>query len=128
MDGRRKLSSDDRVFAHQKQARYVGYGIVTASPLPVRDFVVGDTPILKLPLESRGFGHDVDDLDKCEYVGVEWRKTLPLSEAKTFSGIFANRNMICKLRDSATIELLKGIFPVDEKAKTPTLASAVMQS
>ena len=63
----RKLSPGDRVCAYQKQAGYVGYGIVTASSLPVRDFMVGDTPILKLPLESRGFGHDVDDLDKCEY-------------------------------------------------------------
>jgi hypothetical protein len=102
----------------------VGYGIVTASSLPVRDFAVNDTPILKLPLESRNFGHDADDLDKCEYVvGVEWRKALPLSEAKTFPGVFANQNIVCKLRDTATIEFLKGVFPVDEKAQTPTLAS-----
>lgn len=124
----RKLSPGDRVFAYQKQAGYVGYGIVTAPSVPVRDFLVGDTPILKLPLESRGFGHDVDDLDKSEYlVGVEWRKTLPLSEAKTFQGVFANQNIVCKLRDTATIEFLQGIFPVDQKSKTPTLASAAMK-
>jgi hypothetical protein len=109
----RKLSLGDRVFAYQKQAGYVGYGIVTASSLPVRDFAVGDKPILKLPLESRNFGHDVDDLDKCEYLaGMDWRKTLPISEAKTFQGVFANQNIVCKLRDAATIEFLKGIFPV----------------
>jgi hypothetical protein len=64
---------------------------------------------------------------KCEYlVGVEWRKTLPLSEAKTFPGVFANQNIVCKLRDSATIDFFKGIFPVDERAKTPA-ASASMR-
>jgi hypothetical protein len=60
------------------------------------------------------FGHDVDNLDKCEYlVAIEWRKTLPLSEAKTFPGAFANQNIVCKLRDTATIDFLKRNFPVD---------------
>jgi hypothetical protein len=96
------------------------------STVPVRDFVVNDTPILKLPLESRGFGYDADDPDKCEYVaGVEWRKTLSLSEAKTFPGVFANQNIVCRLRDTATIEFLKGIFPVDEKAKTPKASAGL---
>lgn len=44
----KKLSSGDKVFAYQKQAGYVGYGIVTGQPLPSKDFVVNQTPILKL--------------------------------------------------------------------------------
>jgi hypothetical protein len=94
---------------------YVGYGIVAAPSVPVRDFRANNTPILELPLVSRGFGHDSDDLESCEYlVGVQWRKTLPLSDAKFFPGAFANQNIVCKLRQTATIEFLRGIFPVDE--------------
>lgn len=114
----KKLSPGDRVFAYQKQAGYVGYGIVTSSSVPVRDFVVNNSSILKLPLESRGLGHDVDNLDKCEYLaGIDWRKTLPLSEAKTFPGVFANQNIVGKLRDATTIEFLKRVFPVQEKSR-----------
>lgn len=110
----RKLAPGDRVFAYQKQAGYVGYGTVTAPSVPVRDFSVNGTPILHLPLAAANFGHDVDDLDKCEHVAaVDWRKTVPLSEAKTFSGAFANQNVVCKLRDTATIVFLKKNFPVD---------------
>ena len=83
----RKLSPGDRVFAYKKQAGYVGFGIVSNPSVPVRDFIVGETPILNLPLKVRGSRHDLDDLDKCEYlVGMEWIKTFPLSEAKTFAG------------------------------------------
>jgi hypothetical protein len=94
---------------------YVGYGIVSASAVPVRDFRANNTPILELPLVSQGFGHDADDLESCEYlVGLQWHKTLPLSDAKFFPGAFANQNIVCKLRQTATIEFLRGIFPVDE--------------
>jgi hypothetical protein len=113
----RKLAPGDQVFAYQKQAGYVGYGIVTAPSVPVREFVASDEPILKLPLQAPNFGHDFDNLDKCEYlVAIEWRKTLPLSEAKTFPGAFANQNIVCKLRDTATIDFLKRSFPVDSKS------------
>jgi len=108
----KKLSPGDQFFAYQKQAGYVGYGIVTGQPLPSRDFVVNETPILKFPLEAQGLGHDADDLDKCEYlVAVEWKKTFPLTEAKTFAGVFANQNIVCKLRDTATLEFLRQVFP-----------------
>ena len=111
----KKLSPGDRIFAYQKQAGYVGYGIVTGQPLPCKDFVINETPILKLPLAAHGLGHDVDDPDKCEYlVAVEWKKTFPLSEAKTFAGVFANQNIVCKLRDTATIEFLREIFPQED--------------
>ncbi len=46
-------------------------------------------------------------------VAVEWEKTFPLSEAKTFTGAFANQNIVCKLRDTATIEFLQEAFQLD---------------
>lgn len=107
----RKLSPGDKFFAYQKQAGYVGYGVVKGQPLPCKDFLVNETPILKLPLVAQGLGHEIDDLDKCEYlVAVEWIKTFPQGEAKTFPGVFANQNIVCKLRDTATLEFLRQVF------------------
>ena len=110
----KKLSPEEQFFAYQKQAGYVGYGIVKGEPLPCKDFVVNGKPILSLTLEAPALGHDLDDLDKCEYlVAVDWEKTFPLSEAKTFTGAFANQNIVCKLRDTATIEFLQEAFQLD---------------
>jgi hypothetical protein len=59
--------------------------------------------------------HDADNLEQCEYcVGVEWVKTYPLNDAKTFTGAFANQNIVCRLRDQKTIDFLKGCFPLGE--------------
>jgi len=81
----------------------------------VKDFLVNGTPILKLPLEAEASGHDEDDLQQCEFcVGVDWQKTYPLKEAKTFTGVFANQNIVCKLRDQKTIDFLKRSFPLGD--------------
>ena len=114
-DPLRKLSIGDRIVAYQKGSGYVGYGIVAKTSSPIREFFVNNAPILKMPLDARGFGHDSDDLESCEYlVRIDWKETLPLSEAKFFPGAFANQNIVCRLRHPATIEFLRGIFPMDE--------------
>ncbi len=121
-----KLSPDDRVCAYQKQYGYVGFGIVTASSVPVRDFVVNGKPILGQPLDCPGMAHDAENLDLSEYlVGINWRKTVPLSEAKTFPGVFANQNIVCKLRDTATVEFVKRKFAIDSETAQPRSESAV---
>jgi hypothetical protein len=121
----RKLSPDDRVCAYQKQYGYVGFGIVTAPSVPVRDFVVNGKRILDQPLDCPGMGHDAENLDLCEYlVGIDWRKALPLSEAKTFPGVFANQNIVCKLRDSATVEFLKKTFPLESEPATHSVGQS----
>jgi hypothetical protein len=43
-------------------------------------------------------------------VGVRWLKTFPVEHAKTFHGIFTNPSVVCKLRDTKTIEFLKQQF------------------
>ena len=113
-DPLRRLSPGDRVCAYQKQHGYVGFGVVTAPPVPVREFAVSGQPILSQPLDCRNLGHDADEPDNCEYlVGMKWLKTFPLNDARTFAGVFANQNIVCKLRDTATIDFLKGNFPID---------------
>jgi hypothetical protein len=44
-------------------------------------------------------------------------KAVPLAEAKTFPNIFANQNVVCKLRDAATIEFLRSTFNIDIEPK-----------
>ncbi|AXC15768.1 hypothetical protein ACPOL_6548 [Acidisarcina polymorpha] len=93
---------------YQKQAGYVGLGEVVTSAVPVSEFTVGDQPILSLKLQAPDFGQNLDDQDLCEFVvGVQWQRTYPLSEAKTFQGVFANQNVVV----SFVILLLFGFWP-----------------
>lgn len=106
-----QLSVGDPVYAYQKKAGYVGYGKVTSVSVTAKNFEVNGTPLLELPLVQPNLAHDKDDPDIAEYVvGVEWLKSVPIDEAKTFTGAFANQNVVCKLRDPATIEFLKREF------------------
>ena len=44
---------------------------------------------------------------RCEWlVAVRWIQTVPASEAYTRQGIFANQNIVCRLRDPATLAFL----------------------
>jgi len=50
-----------------------------------------------------------------EYVvGIDWKKTLDRNQGKWFKGAFANQNIVCKLRDQATVDFLKTEFGLDE--------------
>jgi hypothetical protein len=51
------------------------------------------------------------DPTRAEYVvGVDWIKVVPVGEAKRFDGMFANQNVVCKLRDPKTLEFLREQF------------------
>jgi hypothetical protein len=105
------LSPGDEVYAYQKGAGYVGYGTVVAPAAMARDVEIDGQPLLKLPLAQPQLAHRMDDLELAEYVvRVDWHKTFPISDAKTFAGAFANQNVVCKLRDPATIEFLRRVF------------------
>lgn len=114
-DPLRKLQVGARIFAYQKGSGYVGYGVVTRPADLARDFTVEGRELLKLPLQQPNLGHDKDDPERAEYVvGVEWENTVPVSEAKTFSGVFANQNIVCKLRHQPTLQFLMQQFGVTE--------------
>ncbi|AFL90551.1 putative nuclease of the RecB family [Terriglobus roseus DSM 18391] len=108
-----KLAPGDLVLSYQKKTGYVGFGSVLDTAVPVDQFTVAGRPILESPLRATDFGHDVGDASMCEFVvRVKWIKTFGLSEAKTFPGVFANQNIVCKLTHPATIEFLKSYFPI----------------
>ena len=50
------------------------------------------------------------ELDEASERIVEWLKTFPREEAKTFNGVFANQNIVCQLRHPETVEFLKREF------------------
>jgi hypothetical protein len=80
----------------------------------VKDFKVDGRPLLQMTLTQPNLAHDKDDAEEAEYViGVDWEKSVPLNEAKSFDGIFANQNVVCRLREPRTIEFLKQAFSVD---------------
>jgi hypothetical protein len=109
-----RLQVSDRVCAYQKGAGYVGYGQVTAAVVPVKEFLVSGGPLIAQDLYQKNIAHDANDPEMSEYaVGMDWKKTFPLDQAKTFTGVFANQNIVCKLRDPVTIDFLRKDFPVD---------------
>ncbi len=108
-----QLNIGDPLFAYQKGMGYVGYGIVTQTKCLAKDFEVEERPLFDLELKGPNIKHDSDDVELAEYVvGIDWQKTYSLIEAKKFPGAFANQNIVCKLRDPATIEFLKTTFGI----------------
>jgi hypothetical protein len=82
--------------------------------VPVNEFLYDGIPILNAHLEQPGLALEADDPDLSEYlVAVTWKKTFPLSQAKTFPGIFANQHIVCRLRDSETIDFLSKEFSIE---------------
>jgi hypothetical protein len=107
----KRLSVGRPVFAYQKSRGYVGYGIVTSEAVPARDFRVGEALLFDQPLTEPGLKHDSGNLDLEEWaVGIEWKKTKPLSDAAYRQGLFANQNIVCKLSDAETLDFLKSQF------------------
>jgi hypothetical protein len=108
-----RLSLGDQVCAYQKGSGYVGFGLVTSTVMPVAEFKTGGAPLLEQPLRQKGLGHDLSNPEMSEYiVGMDWKKTFPLEQAQTFTGVFANQNIVCKLRDTTTIDFLRKAFSI----------------
>ena len=58
--------------------------------------------LLELPVAPPFHLHR-DDPTQAEWVvPVRWHKTVPLREARRFPGMFANQNVVCRLRHAAT--------------------------
>jgi Endonuclease NucS len=108
-----RLHPGDHIVAYQRNAGYVGYGIVTAAPVIANDFKTEAGPLLEQKLAQPGMARLGEDPSRAEYViGVDWKKTVPVAQAKRFDGMFANQNIVCKLRDPKTIDFLRDQFGV----------------
>ena len=109
-----QLQLGDKVFAYQKATGYVGFGIATSTKKPAAGFDTPNGPLFDQPLEQLGLKDCADNVELAEYVvGIDWKKTYTFAEARTFKGIFANQNIVCKLRDPATMDFLLQEFGVE---------------
>ena len=108
-----RLHPGDRIVVYQKGAGYVGYGIVKTPSVIVNDFKTESGPLLEQKLAQPSIARTGEDAARAEHVvGVDWVKTVPISDAKRFDGMFANQNIVCKLRDPKTIDFLRDQFGV----------------
>ncbi|CAN5825982.1 hypothetical protein BH20ACT11_BH20ACT11_12540 [soil metagenome] len=106
----KNLQVGDKVFAYMKGRGYTGYGEVTKEATMVKDFFVEneDRWLLELPLTAEKPEENSENPELSDWaVGVKWIKTVSRQEAKTFPGVFANQNIVCKLRHEATVDFLE---------------------
>lgn len=107
-----------RVFACIPGSGYVGVGIVQDEARPIPEVTVvsngNRTPLLELPLRAPEAGTDQEDPDLVEHVvKVDWTKTLSRDEAIWETGMFANQNTVCRLRNRFTLDRLYERFQVE---------------
>jgi hypothetical protein len=110
-----------RIWAAIPGTGYVGVGEVTAAAVAVKDFTVdldGQTiPILEAPLAAPNMGDNADDPEQSEYVArVRWIDARPSDQAVWEKGMFANQNVVAKLRQPFTLQRLAEIFQLDASA------------
>jgi hypothetical protein len=106
-----QLSVGDELFVYDKGNGYIGYGVVASEKVIVADFKTPDGPLLQQPLLGQNLGRHAENPELAEYVvGVDWKETVDRGRAKWFKGAFANQNIVCKLRDQATVDFLKSEF------------------
>ena len=117
--GRRYSNALDRlelgapIFYYQKNRGYLGYGLVTTAKMPAADFRLSSGDLLPDVLPSGYVTDYADDPDMASYVvGVDWKRTFDRDEARWFSGIFANQNVVCKIYDQQTADFLREQFGV----------------
>lgn len=110
-----QLSVGDEVFVYDKGNGYIGYGVVTSEVVPAAEFMTPDGPLFDQPLAEARMKRPGAAPEEAEHVvGIEWRKTVDPSHAKRFKGAFANQNIVCKLRDEATVDFLIAEFDVEQ--------------
>ena len=110
-----------RVWAAIPGTGYVGVGDVVASAVAVNDFEVAidgvPTPILDAPLDAANMGEDAGDPEQSEYlVRVRWLDTRSREQALWEKGMFANQNVVAKLRQPFTLQRLSDFFSMSESA------------
>lgn len=113
-----QLSVGDKIFYYQKKNGYLGFGLITSEKVAATDYVLPDGQSLIDALPRAYLTENAGDPDNCAYVvGVDWQKTVPVNDARTFSGIFSNQNVVCKIRHEETVDFLKKQFDVKDDSQ-----------
>jgi hypothetical protein len=108
----KKLEVGAQIMAYQKGKGYLGYGVVTSAAQPIHLFQLQDGTTLGETLKQSDYNTTRTE-DEWEYaVGVQWKRHFTLAEAKTFRGVFANQNIVCKLSDPTTVRFVREQFQI----------------
>lgn len=111
-----------RVFAAIPGTGYVGVGEVVAQAVAVNDFTVENDgvsiPILDVSdLKAPDMGQDADIPAEAEYLTrVGWIAVRDRQQAVWEKGMFANQNVVAKLRQPFTLQRLSEVFGLDRAA------------
>jgi hypothetical protein len=107
-----KLEVGAEILAYQKGEGYVGYGVVIQSAQPIHRLRLPDGRLLSAALHQEDY-NDQRAEDQWEWaVGVQWKRHFTLEEAKTFKGVFANQNVVCRLSDEQTVRFVRKEFQI----------------
>ncbi len=109
----KRLKVGDKIYAYMAGLGYVGFGEVINTAIMIRDFVVQglDIPLLDAGLTAVEANANLESEALSEWVvGINWIKTVPKQQAQTFSGVFANQNVVCKLRNKQTLKFVQQHF------------------
>jgi hypothetical protein len=115
------LEPGSRVWVNIPSVGYVGVGKVVAPRVPVEQFLVTDSsgksvPITDLDTKVGKNPKSTDDPERAEYlVGVNWIKTVPVSQAIKERGFFGNQNTVARPRTPKwdhTVDRLKARFGI----------------
>ena len=114
----RGLPVGARVSVCIPKAGYVGVGEVTGEAMPADQAVLSvdgtDRPFRELDLDGT-YRHGSDDADDLEYiVPVDWVHAVPIEDCVWETGMFANQNSACKLRNRFTLERLRAAFNLND--------------
>ena len=105
------LSMGDSVFYYQKGNGYLGYGVVSQEKTKADQFKLEDGRKLTDVVDEAYLTENIDNPDlACYVVGIDWKTTFPNDDAKSFSGIFANQNIVCKIYQQETADFLVDTF------------------
>ena len=93
-----------------------------APAVGVSDFEVelngATVPILEAPLQAPNMGEDADDPEESEYLArVRRIDTRPREKGVWEKGMFANQNVVAKLRQPFTLQRLSEAFDADDEPK-----------
>lgn len=107
-----------RVFAAIPGTGYVGVGEVVDEAVRINDFVVehdgAHVPILQADLEASNMADDAESEDLSEYLArIRWINVRDRADALWEKGMFANQNVVAKLRQPFTLQRLAEHFDLD---------------
>ena len=97
----------DEIFPYDKGNGHIDYGVVTSAARPAAEFETPEGPLFDRRLDEPRFKRTGEPAEHAEHVvGIDWRRTVEITHAERFKGSFANQNIVCRLRDEATVDFL----------------------